>query len=756
MAEAITIPSPSAFLRSSPPSDPKDKQPPSEAQKHARKKSVTASRKKAAANNVDKTKPKTNDVNRPKQSKSRNATDENNDAQAAPEAQKLGHINVEARKSPISAADGDRTRSSHESISPRPQGNLLDPLLASTGTSIAGSGHDGVLQSREDAFEVAPNLFELSSSTHLSPNILAPTSGSENMFQFPSVPQGPADIDLPVISHSPPILTNAFTALQLPDDSPEDCMQPEFTASDHSPHDPYEQWMLTRDTLPPDLHLFEDLVSGDVFSTHSSPEPEDMNLIPGSQEIIASRFDRFTCGILSVKDGPNENPWRTLIWPMTETSPALLNAMSAMSAFHSSRDMPHLRVVGQQHNILSLQYLGEGINDGSMRLDTAIATCLALGFAQSWDLPTSSGNQHIRGARSLIHIALKLHIEQPLDGDNLARLKFLCNAYLYMDVIARITSIDSDETDDYETVFRAFNGPNDQGFGIDFGLSIDTQLDPLMGCASTLFPLIGRTANLVRRVRRCSSNNPPIISSAMELKLLLQSWEPPEFIQPPEDPSSTVEHSIQTAEAYRWATLLYLHQAVDEIPSPSSQEIADKVLCYLATVPLASRFVIVHIFPLMAAGCEASTDETRAWVKERWTAMSNRLRIGAIDRCLEITEEVWRRRDCRDVRPFTLRSLVSTADLHGSTFSTQIHMTRPDPFSPTGDVESNPFETPQMGHPPFLRRHTVGTGLNVQPPAHRNSFQSSRPGKMDPELTVRGSLHWLGVMRDLNWEVLLG
>lgn len=74
MAEAITIPSPSAFLRSSPPPDPKDTQPPSEAQKHVRKKSVTGPKKKAAVNNVDKTKPKTNDVNRPKQSKSRNGT----------------------------------------------------------------------------------------------------------------------------------------------------------------------------------------------------------------------------------------------------------------------------------------------------------------------------------------------------------------------------------------------------------------------------------------------------------------------------------------------------------------------------------------------------------------------------------------------------------------------------------------------------------------------------------------------------------
>lgn len=252
---------------------------------------------------------------------------------------------------------------------------------------------------------------------------------------------------------------------------------------------------------------------------------------------------------------------------MAKQSPALYHAVSAMTAFHSSRDVPALRLIGHEHKSASLQILSTGINEGTMNHDTAIATTLALAFAECWDQHISSGNDHIKGARAMMNIALDRHREMPLTGEKLARLKFLCNAWVYMDVLARVTTIDEDESDDYDKLYCLYSNPrtpeqgihNDSGFGIDFGMPIDARLDPLMGCASTLFPLIGRVANLVRRVCRSDSNTPPMISQGMELKLLLETWDPPEFVEPPEDPTSNVQHSIQTAEAYRWATVSLLN-----------------------------------------------------------------------------------------------------------------------------------------------------------------------------------------------------
>ncbi|EOD45401.1 c6 finger domain-containing protein [Neofusicoccum parvum] len=451
-----------------------------------------------------------------------------------------------------------------------------------------------------------------------------------------------------------------------------------------------------------------------------------------SPELMTWRFDQQTCGILSVKDGPTENPWRTLIWPLAKDSPALYHAIASMTNFHTSKHEPQLRVQGIEHMRTSIEALATGIQN--MRVDTAIATTLALAFSETWDQHTSTGIDHIKGAKILVHQALIRHQRSPVQGDELARLKFLCHTWVYMDVIARLTSVDDDESNDFDAVTSMFAGP----------FEYEAQLDPLMGCASTLFPIIGYVANLVRRVRRSESNSPAVISQAMELKTQLEDWVPQAFFEVPEDPTSQIQHSLQTAEAYRWATLLYLHQAVPEIPSLSSAELAKKVLIYLATVPLTSRAVIVHIYPLMAAGCEAATDEDRQWVRQRWESMSSRMVIGIIDRCLDITKEVWARRDvyAARVRP---KAKVATK-------SSNPHKRG---ASPNEEMSDEPVRWNENFVGANKRRATIGPFDIPRPSSVREQRRSSTDfgtGIVDREFTVRGRLHWLSVMKDWGWE----
>ncbi|EKG13675.1 hypothetical protein MPH_09141 [Macrophomina phaseolina MS6] len=460
------------------------------------------------------------------------------------------------------------------------------------------------------------------------------------------------------------------------------------------------------------------------------------SLAMDSPELMTWRFDQQTCGILSVKDGPTENPWRTLIWPLAKDSPALYHAIASMTNFHTSKHEPQLRVQGIEHMRTSIEALATGIQN--MRVDTAIATTLALAFSETWDQHTSTGIDHIKGAKILVHQALIRHQRSPLHGDELARLKFLCNTWVYMDVIARLTSVDDDESNDFDAVASMFAGP----------FEYEAQLDPLMGCASTLFPIIGHVANLVRRVRRSESNSPAVISQAMDLKTQLEDWVPQAFFEVPEDPTSQIQHSLQTAEAYRWATLLYLHQAVPEIPSLSSAELAKKVLIYLATVPLSSRAVIVHIYPLMAAGCEAATDEDRQWVRQRWESMSTRMVIGIIDRCLDITKEVWARRDTYAAR---IRGKVKVA-----TKSSNSHKRG---ASPNEEMSDEPVRWNECFVGANKRRATIGPFDIPRPTTVREQRRGSTDfgtGVVDREFTVRGRLHWLSVMKDWGWEVLLG
>jgi len=254
-----------------------------------------------------------------------------------------------------------------------------------------------------------------------------------------------------------------------------------------------------------------------------------------------------------------------------------------------------------------------------------------------------------------------------------------------------------------------------------------------------LFPVVGRVANLVRRVRRSKSNSPSTISHAMELKKMLQEWEPPTLEEIPEDPSIDTQHTLQTAEAYRWATLLYLHQAVPEIPSESSAELGKKVMVFLATVPLSSRTVIVHIYPLIAASCEAVDEEDRQWVSDRWMSMAQRMKIGVIDRCADVVKEVWERRDEYELQAAMRRNPPLK---RGLSFDVDHEFEWNDPFGGSRKRRAldGMFDLPKA----------------TRVPVSRKTSRDAASGMIDENFTVRGRLHWLGVMKDWGWEVLLG
>ncbi len=483
-------------------------------------------------------------------------------------------------------------------------------------------------------------------------------------------------------------------------------------------------------------------------SSHSSSDSSEHQLIMqprfalGSPESLTRKFDRDTCGVLSVIDGPTENPWRTLIWPLARDCPALYHAVASMTSFHQSKDLPVMRIHGIDHMRSAVHALAAGLQN--MRFDAAISTTLVLAFSESWDQHISTGINHIKGAKILINQALLQHTQNPKKGDDWARLKFLCNTWIYMDVIARLTAADDDETNEVDAVRDSIYAAGEQ----------DTTLDPLMGCAQTLFPIIGHVANLVRKVRRTESNGPSIISQAVHLKSQLEEWMPPSFIEDPEDESTSPTDSVKTATAYQYATLLYLHQAVPEVPSQSSSVLAKKVLCELATVEPRSRSIIVQIYPLMAAGCEATDQEDRDWVVNRWGFMIARMKLGILERCLEVTKEVWARRDAHAAE----RSLTDSVrnEIRSDSFCQSPHQKR--------DFESYFQDVGAVGD--FCWTDAGGKRRVVDAGAARAIPLSSPPGEssrrspvstinteqLEHDFTVKGRAHWLGVMKEWNWE----
>lgn len=463
-------------------------------------------------------------------------------------------------------------------------------------------------------------------------------------------------------------------------------------------------------------------------SSGSPPDPRDFRLLKQPQfssatpESLIQQFDRETCGILSVKDGPTENPWRTLVWPLAHDCPALYHALASMTSFHQSVDSPTMRIQGIDHFQAAVHALAEGLQD--MRFDAAISTTLVLAFSESWDQHISTGINHINGAKLLIDQALVQHRQKPKQGEEWTRFKFLCNTWIYMDVIARLTSADENDSNDVDTIHKSIYSDSDAS----------TSLDPLMGCANTLFPIIGHVASLVKKVRRSKSIEFDTISQAIQLKAQLEKWTAPSFIEDPEDETMSPCDSVKTAIAYQYATLLYLHQAVPEIPSPPSIVLAKKVLSELATVGSKSRSTIVHIYPLMAAGCEAVTEDDRNWVRARWALLSSRMKLGILDKSLEVTQEVWARRDA-----FAAKRGV-TSDFQSEGLAPDTPLKRNFESSSRESLSTHPAHTTS----------SPGSGTNNS--GDYGGLPFGEVELLEPEFTVKGRLHWLGVMKDWNWE----
>ncbi|EFQ97156.1 hypothetical protein MGYG_00199 [Nannizzia gypsea CBS 118893] len=525
-----------------------------------------------------------------------------------------------------------------------------------------------------------------------------------------------------------------------------------FTPKSPSPHTDSEDdgvEAIVRQDVAKELTNLKRKRHGPLFHIPNIPITALLDSRADNAEMLLLRFDQHTCGILSVKDGVTENPWRTAVTPLIRDTPALYHAVCALAAFHSTKENAAFKYLGMDHMRQSVRTLA--VNIENMNIDAALATTLALAFADTWDTHVSTGVQHLRGAKVLFDRALARHSHMPLSPNDQSRLMFLYNSWMYVAVIAQLTT--SEDTGFDQVPSPLFFAPQVQ------------EVDPLLGCAATLFPLIGRVAVLAQKVRKTTVNSAAIISQAMELKTLIEQWAPPKYFKPPEDPTSNIRDSFLTAQAYRWATLLHLHLAVPEIPSEPTSELASRILVLLGSIPLGSRTIIVQIFPLLAASCEADSEEDRNWARARWAQMQQRMAIGNIDRCFEVVCEVWKRRDAHNVAIISHQSdahslplstpAPGTCSRHDSViepliFGNTLAQDRQDfrCISTADDINAASF---------LLLPETFSQMPSLTPRASLPSScgnRSSDPGGsfVEYERTVRGHLHWLSVMADWGWE----
>ena len=192
-----------------------------------------------------------------------------------------------------------------------------------------------------------------------------------------------------------------------------------------------------------------------------------------------------------------------------------------------------------------------------------------------------------------------------------------------------------------------------------------------------------------------------------------------------------------------------MYQAVPELPTQIALSIiAQRVFVLLATVPLGSRAIIFPILPLMVAGCEATKTEDRDWVRGRWKDLSVGNSSGVVDRCLELTSEIWRRRD--NYR----EGFESYRPPHNGTEVSSFPLPRPETANLLGSDLRNPNGSgvKDICHSAF--GHQACTESSVRWPSTNFAYQQGfRTGaECSLEVTVNSRLHWLGVMKEWGWE----
>jgi Fungal specific transcription factor domain len=182
--------------------------------------------------------------------------------------------------------------------------------------------------------------------------------------------------------------------------------------------------------------------------------------------------------------------------------------------------------------------------------------------------------------------------------------------------------------------------------------SLQNEIDSLLGCAGELFPLIARMSKVSNHLTEkvITMEEIPYIEEAIQIRDELKVWVPPDtdILNRSEDIHCSVEDIVATAETYRLTALLHLYRAFPPL-GKDIDRMADEILNRLLLIPKTSGSLCIHIWPLMASGCEHTDPTKRDEVRSRFEDIRQKLMVANVDSAIQLLEEVWRRRDGGDM-----------------------------------------------------------------------------------------------------------
>lgn len=232
-------------------------------------------------------------------------------------------------------------------------------------------------------------------------------------------------------------------------------------------------------------------------------------------------------------------------------------------------------------------------------------------------------------------------------------LRFLYNTWLYLDVLSSLSSGEDpyylNFSNSSPTMSPATSPISDKGSPS--GFSLQNEIDSLLGCAGDLFPLIARMSRVSNRLtdKIIEEDDIQYIEEALKIRHELDQWTPPsmDILEASSDINCTLEDIISTAETYRQTALLHLYNSFPPL-GKNIEQLADQILNRLLLIPKDSGSLCIHIWPLMASGCEHTDPIKRAQVRDRFEDIRLKLMVANVDSAIQLLEEVWKRRDAGD------------------------------------------------------------------------------------------------------------
>ena len=172
--------------------------------------------------------------------------------------------------------------------------------------------------------------------------------------------------------------------------------------------------------------------------------------------------------------------------------------------------------------------------------------------------------------------------------------------------------------------------------------------DPLMGCFSEIFVLIGKAASLIRAFYTGQVEAKEFSIQQDQLMSQLDSWQPFQGrASLLEDPSKDMQEfvSAQAGNAHKLATMLFLARsgdAAEAVWSLHVQNLISRLRHAIFCVPINSPFIATMLWPAFVLGCESRESseqaETTQWfldvlLKQRFENIRVALRA--------LQEDIW-------------------------------------------------------------------------------------------------------------------